>query len=139
MRAGHNRSRAYKGSAGMAFSYHSFFSQQGFIPDTSYPQKLSHFQSATPHSSPCSLANKQTVSEVSFLPVNSNEKFPWLPVITNDPRNKDSKIIQNATGLHATRKFKHVCQFLGPMRVLQVHHWVHKRKPTVLSEVLEAN
>lgn len=43
--AGHSRPRAYKGSAGMTFSCHSFFSQQRFIPDASLPQKWSNFQS----------------------------------------------------------------------------------------------
>ena len=44
-RAGHNRSKAYKGLAGTAFSCHPFFSQQGFIRDASSPQKWSHFHS----------------------------------------------------------------------------------------------
>lgn len=58
---------------------------------------------------------------------------------TCDPRNKDFKIKQNATGRLANRKFKHVYQFLVPMMDMQVHYWDHERKPAVLPQVMEGN
>jgi len=133
MRVGHNRSRAYKGSAGLAFNCHSFFTSRD-LSQISLLCKNSSFQSLllSIHSLVAWQASEH--SEVSFLTVNSNEKFPWFLVIVYDPRNKDSKIMQNATSLHATGKFYHVCKFLAPIRVSQVHCWVHKRKLTALSQ-----
>lgn len=70
-------------------------------------------------------------------PSQQQQKFPWFLVTTCDPRNKDSKMKQNATGRHSNRKCRHVSQFLGPM--MEVHYWGHEWKPTVLPRVMEAN
>lgn len=72
-------------------------------------------------------------------PSQQQQKFPWFLVTTCDPRNKDSKMKQNATGRHSNRKYRHVCQFLGPMMDLQVQYWGHERKSAVLPQVMEAN
>lgn len=113
VRMGHNRSRAYKGSAGLAFNCHSFFTSRD-LSQMPLPRRNSNFQSLLLPIHLLVAWQAREHSEVSLLTVNSNEEFPWFPVIAYDPRNKDSKIMQNATSLHAAGKFNHVCKFLGP-------------------------
>lgn len=54
-------------------------------------------------------------------------------------KTRTPKLNQMQQGRHANRKFKHVCQFLGPVMDLHVHYWDCKRKPAVLPWLMEAN